>query len=304
MGTGGDHSQPGGTARNMGRRAGHGVYRYSRHTHSRKRARDRPDFSNIPFAYTEVLEELHCGSDHATQVTTLTNRGTTEWDQYRYRIKEVDLPRLDGLMANQLAHLNDVNIQTTTEIETHVSELANALDKAIRAIGKIDRKVGKASPWWTDECREAHRAHIEARRGSDPERKTNATHLLQKVVRQAKRSYWAMRLDGVKDDKELYRVMGWHKLTPESNAKSPSLIIGEQVICDTKEKADALFTAVLDRFRADDDLPNDPLLNQAHKGILPWKRTISAEEVEKHIIGATCTTPGVNRATMRILKAC
>ncbi|TGO80271.1 hypothetical protein BPOR_1788g00010 [Botrytis porri] len=183
-------------------------------THARGHVIDLT-FSNIPFAYTEVLEELHCGSDHATQVTTLTNRGTTEWDQYRYRIKEVDLPRLDGLMANQLAHLNDVDIQTTTEIETHVSELANALEKAIRAIGKIDRKVGKASPWWTDECREAHRAHIEARRGSDPERKTNATHLLQKVVRQAKRSYWAMRLDGVKDDKELYRVMGWHKLTPE-----------------------------------------------------------------------------------------
>ncbi|TGO06804.1 hypothetical protein BTUL_0501g00010 [Botrytis tulipae] len=148
-------------------------------THARGHVIDLT-FSNVPFAYTEVLEELHCGSDHATQVTILTNHGTTEWDQYHYRIKEGDLPRLDGLMANQLAHLNDVDIQTTTEIETHVSELANALDKAIRAIGKIDRKVGKASPWWTDECREAHRAHIEARRGSDPERKTNATHLLQK----------------------------------------------------------------------------------------------------------------------------
>ncbi|RAL60025.1 hypothetical protein DID88_000651 [Monilinia fructigena] len=211
-------------------------------THARGHVIDLT-FSNIPFAYTEILEELHCGSDHATQVTSLANRGTTEWDQYHYRIKEADLPRLDGLMANQLAHLNNVDIQTTTEIETH-------------------------------------------------------------VLRQAKRSYWAMRLDGVKDDKELYRIMGWHKLTPESNAKSPSLIIGEREICDTREKAEALFTAVLDRFKADDDLPNDPLRNQVHKGTLPWKRTISAEEVEKHVIGASCTAPGVDRATVRLLKAC
>ncbi|RAL58019.1 hypothetical protein DID88_009097 [Monilinia fructigena] len=272
-------------------------------THARGHVIDLT-FSNIPFAYTEILEELHCGSDHATQVTSLANRGTTEWDQYHYRIKEADLPRLDGLMANQLAHLNNVDIQTTTEIETHVCELASALDRSIRVVGKIDRKAGKASPWWTDECREAHRAHIAAQRGTDSERKTNATHLLQRVVRQAKRSYWAMRLDGVKDDKELYRIMGWHKLTPESNAKSPSLIIGEREICDTREKAEALFTAVLDRFKADDDLPNDPLRNQVHKGTLPWKRTISAEEVEKHVIGASCTAPGVDRATVRLLKAC
>ncbi|RAL58039.1 hypothetical protein DID88_009167, partial [Monilinia fructigena] len=243
-------------------------------------------------------------NEQGPRVTSLANRGTTEWDQYHYRIKEADLPRLDGLMANQLAHLNNVDIQTTTEIETHVCELASALDRSIRVVGKIDRKAGKASPWWTDECREAHRAHIAAQRGTDSERKTNATHLLQRVVRQAKRSYWAMRLDGVKDDKELYRIMGWHKLTPESNAKSPSLIIGEREICDTREKAEALFTAVLDRFKADDDLPNDPLRNQVHKGTLPWKRTISAEEVEKHVIGASCTAPGVDRATVRLLKAC
>ncbi|RAL67166.1 hypothetical protein DID88_007944 [Monilinia fructigena] len=168
---------------------------------------------------------------------------------------------------------------------------------------EIDRKAGKASPWWTDECREAHRAHIAAQRGTDSERKTNATHLLQRVVRQAKRSYWAMRLDGVKDDKELYRIMGWHKLTPESNAKSPSLIIGEREICDTREKAEALFTAVLDRFKADDDLPNDPLRNQVHKGPSPGKER-SRLKVEKHVIGASCTAPGVDRATVRLLKAC
>ncbi|KAF5870375.1 uncharacterized protein Bfra_009759 [Botrytis fragariae] len=47
---------------------------------------------------------------------------------------------LDELMVNQLAYLNNIDIQITTKIEIYINKLINILNKAIRVISKINRK--------------------------------------------------------------------------------------------------------------------------------------------------------------------
>lgn len=77
------------------------------------------------------------------------------------------------------------------------------------------------------------------------------------TVRQAKQEYWKHRINNIKDDKALYKIISWHKLA--SNLKAPPLVVNGVRIEDTMEKAEALRSEVLGRFDAKDDLEQDPL---------------------------------------------
>ena len=113
-------------------------------------------------------------------------------------------------------------------------------------------------------------------------------------------------LDNAKGDTALYKVIGWHKLEP--NNQEPPLVIGDKTITDTREKAEALRTAILTRFSADDDLPLDIDNYLQHRSsadsTLPWETFVSHEETEKSVIGVASTSPGPDRITVRLLRAC
>src|SRR5438045_8108474 len=69
------------------------------------------------------------------------------------------------------------------------------------------------------------------------------TREFQSTVCKAKQEYWKHIINGVSDDKALYRVIGWHKLAP--NLKVPPLEVNGIMIEDTIAKAEALWTEVL-----------------------------------------------------------
>ena len=96
--------------------------------------------------------------------------------------------------------------------------------------------------------------------------------------------------------------MGWHKLGP--SLKAPPLEVNRVAIEDTMEKAETLRTEILGRFSADDDLDYDPLYNWDGAGNLVWEQTVSLEEVEQSTISVSSTSPGTDRVTVRLLKAC
>ena len=261
-------------------------------------------FSNIPFASTSVREDMHCGSDHSTLVTTIPARGRAALDQFHYRVPDSRLPQFAGLVELKMQGLPEPHpFQTVAQLDNCINNLSTALKEAIETIGKPDREAGHAAPWWTEECREAHRRHIHARAppGLPP---TNATREFLTVVRKAKVAYWRDRIDNIKDDKALYKLIGWHKLSP--NQQDTPLIVNELSITDPLEKAEALRQEILNRFSAADDLPNPPPPNDANAPghTLPWDHHISMEEVERNTIGVTSTSPGTDRITVRLLKAC
>ncbi|RAL62877.1 hypothetical protein DID88_004718 [Monilinia fructigena] len=122
------------------------------------------------------------------------------------------------------------------------------------------------------------------------------------TIRNAKRDYWRRVIDSAADDADLYKVVEWHKLAP--SLKAPPLIVNGVSIESTKEKAEALLEKVLHRYDDSDDLEYDPLEAEGRRPILPWTTAISLEEVEKSVIGVSSTSPGADRVTVRLLKAC
>lgn len=258
-------------------------------------------FSNIAFASTEVRADMHSGSDHGTLVTTIPGRGQEPLEQYHFRVPEAELERFASLVHIGMARLADPWLITdTTGLDEFADSLTALFNSAIETVGKEDRGNGHAAPWWTPGVQEAYKEHLLWRsHGPDV---TEETRIFRTAVRKAKRDYWRHIIDSVQDDKDLYKIIGWHKLGP--SLKAPPLIVDDVAIEDTLEKAETLRAAILGRFSAEDDLDHDPLDNWAGSGHLQWDTSISVEEVERNAIGVSSTSPGTDRVTVRLLKAC
>jgi hypothetical protein len=260
-------------------------------------------FSNIPFAQSTVRPDIHSGSDHETQVTAIPGRGHTPLEQFHYRIPEADLPKFAGLVKNGISKLPDFqHITNTDQVDYFALALAEVFRTSIQTAGKPDRRGGSPAPWWTSECQDTYSRHLAARKMNTTDGPTPETREFYSTVRKAKRNYWKHIIDGVSDDKSLYKVIGWHKLSP--NLKSPPLEVNGVLIEDTMKKAEVLRSEVLERFSAEDDLDYDPLQNWDGCGNLVWKQVVSLEEVEQNTIGVSSTSPGADRVTVRLLKSC
>jgi hypothetical protein len=114
-------------------------------------------FSNIPFAYTPIRADLHCGSDYETQVTIIPSRGTVPLDQFNYRIPEYDLPKFAGLVNNGMASLPDPwNITCPRQLDSYAKALAKVFSSIIQTVSKPDHGGGSPAAWWIPEYKEAY----------------------------------------------------------------------------------------------------------------------------------------------------
>lgn len=178
------------------------------------------------------------------------------------------------------------------------------LRRALETVGKQPVKVGRDAPWWTDTCREARDAFRRARRHcrGDWRHLEERKHFLT-VVGQEKWRYWRQRIDSIQSDKDLYKVVQWHKLQPA--IQSPPLVIEDKTIEDTEEKAHALRKALLERLTDAEDLEDDPLeIPKIPRRALPWDTYISREELTAANIAVKSTSPGTDGILVRLLKAC
>jgi hypothetical protein len=192
-------------------------------------------------------------------------------------------------------------IKDTTQIDNYATTLAEILNSAIQTVGRPDRGGGGKAPWWSAECEDAYRDHLIARQNNLDNSTPLETREFLSIVRKAKREYWRHVINRASDDKSLYKVIGWHKLS--STLKAPPLEVNGTVVEDTIEKAEALQTEILERFSAADNLDLDLLANWDGTGYLVWEQTVSLEEVEQNTISVSSTSPGTDRVTVRLLKA-
>jgi hypothetical protein len=123
-----------------------------------------------------------------------------------YRIPEAELSTFSALVQASVALLPKADdLSTPKELDELAAQLATALGSAIETVGKPDQGAGSAAPWWTEECQEAYYRHLDNRtsQGFAPETR----HFLCTVQR-AKQEYWKHVINSVKDDKDLYKVVG------------------------------------------------------------------------------------------------
>lgn len=257
-------------------------------------------FSNIPFATTVVTEDAHCGSDHYTLLTTIPGRGTEPLEQYHFKVKDKNLHKFAGLVELGMHGIPDVTKATTEqEVLRCIQHIVDAWTNAQKEAGTPQRGSGHSAPWWTDECKSAYHLHLNSRRGHTDGRITDETRAFLATVRKAKKSYWQNRIDGAKDGKDLWSIIAWHKLEP-TRQETPLEYNGSTLI-DPKDKAEALREAILFRFSADDDLPMPP--EPQNNPTLPWDTYLGMEETEQSAIGISSTSPGIDRFTVRLMKA-
>jgi len=95
--------------------------------------------SNIPFAKTTVRDDMHCGSDHYVQITTIPSTEKLSLDQFRYRVPESKLPQFASLVELGMSRVPGSRLaRTPADIEQCVTNLTQVLDDAIRKTGKPD----------------------------------------------------------------------------------------------------------------------------------------------------------------------
>lgn len=147
--------------------------------------------------------------------------------------------------------------------------------------GTSDREKSHAVPWWTNDCRRLHRAHVQ-NKVAPGEAPTEATKEFLSTVRRAKKLYWQDRIDNCKDDRDLYKRVGWHKLSYEQT--DAPLVVEGQSITDPLKKAEALRRLILNRFSTEDDLLHPPDESPSDAQQLPWDQYISLEEADRIIV--------------------
>ncbi|EDN08633.1 conserved hypothetical protein [Histoplasma mississippiense (nom. inval.)] len=255
-------------------------------------------FSNVAFASTTVRQDLHCGSDHQSMITMLPTTPQTQLSDARIKITDSQLePFADlvrGLMVDMPCPERVGNVAQLDDLAQHFTQ---SLLAAAQAVSKPAQQGRTTAPWWTADCRRAHRELTTHQTEA-------AKHQFKDAVRKAKRAYWRQVINEARDGRDLYRVVAWHKLEP--NLRAPPLVIGDQVIEETAAKAEALQQAILKRYNSADDLEYDPLDDEHWSGMgnLPWNPRIEMEEMERNTIGVQSTSPGTDGITVRMLKAC
>ncbi|EDN04709.1 conserved hypothetical protein [Histoplasma mississippiense (nom. inval.)] len=255
-------------------------------------------FSNVAFASTTVRQDLHCGSDHQSMITMLPTTPQTQLSDARIKITDSQLePFADlvrGLMVDMPCPEGVGNVAQLDDLAQHFTQ---SLLAAAQAVSKPAQQGRTTAPWWTADCRRAHRELTTHQTEA-------AKHQFKDAVRKAKRAYWRQVINEARDGRDLYRVVAWHKLEP--NLRAHPLVIGDQVIEETAAKAEALQQAILKRYNSADDLEYDPLDDEHWSGMgnLPWNPRVGMEEVERNTIGVQSTSPGTDGITVRMLKAC
>ncbi|EDN10981.1 conserved hypothetical protein [Histoplasma mississippiense (nom. inval.)] len=207
-------------------------------------------FSNVAFASTTVRQDLHCGSDHQSMITMLPTTPQTQLSDARIKITDSQLePFADlvrGLMVDMPCPEGVGNVAQLDDLAQHFTQ---SLLAAAQAVSKPAQQGRTTAPWWTADCRRAHRELTTHQTEA-------AKHQFKDAVRKAKRAYWRQVINEARDGRDLYRVVAWHKLEP--NLRAPPLVIGDQVIEETAAKAEALQQAILKRYNSADDLEAPP----------------------------------------------
>jgi hypothetical protein len=104
-------------------------------------------FSNIPFADTTVRPDMHSGSDHATQVTTLPARGLAAEGLNKHKVLERHLERFTRLVGLNITGIGDpAKARNQSQLQTTIQDLTQAIEEAIQTAGVKQGEQTQSAP--------------------------------------------------------------------------------------------------------------------------------------------------------------
>ncbi|KAI1005029.1 hypothetical protein K3495_g3189 [Podosphaera aphanis] len=116
----------------------------------------------------------------------------------------------------------------------------------------------------------------------------------------SKRNYWRKQVDNATIDAQVFKVMRWAKPRARQNAL-PLKVSEEKWLTDPLERAESLRDSLLTRFNAAQDL--DTWETGQNESIM-WNASLTLEDVTKNTLSIGDKSPGSDRITVRLLRAC
>ena len=215
-------------------------------------------FSNILLAEATVEDHLATSSDHFTLSISLPALKPATLPPGKILLaSDEELKRFTELVVSGVTIIPQA-ATTVADLDRLADAIIDLIQSAARAVGRRTQRRPRKAPWWNEECA-ASVAELRCVRRAFPLGFNRDVQLarrdLRRVVRRAKRAYWRELIDGVRSDKDVFKITRW--LKRPGVFRPPPLQVGETIIETQIGKAEALRHATLERRTADDDI-SDP----------------------------------------------
>ena len=215
-------------------------------------------FSNILLAEATVEDHLATSSDHFTLSISLPALKPATLPPGKILLaSDEELKRFTELVVSGATIIPQA-ATTAADLDRLADAIIDLIQSAARAVGRRTQRRPRKAPWWNEECA-ASVAELRCVRRAFPLGFNRDVQLarrdLRRVVRRAKRAYWRELIDGVRSDKDVFKITRW--LKRPGVFRPPPLQVGETIIETQIGKAEALRHATLERRTADDDI-SDP----------------------------------------------
>ncbi|PNP37329.1 hypothetical protein TGAMA5MH_10770 [Trichoderma gamsii] len=176
--------------------------------------------------------------------------------------------------------------------------LQNLFRDALEATGKTRHQNGHSAPWWTKECKAAHRAMERASNGS--REKVAAKKQLRDIVRRSKRAHWDKIIADASAEKNIWTLAKWRKAT--DRFQPPPLSDGDKSISDPIERATFLRDKLLKRKTTEEDILDPWEGNLPPDEKIKWDTDVSEEEARKATTESGNTAPGADGISVALLQ--
>lgn len=143
-------------------------------------------------------------------------------------------------------------IINSRDIENQISDLVEAMQDTIKAVGRNPTKAcGRAAQWCNEECRTRDQEYRRFRHLT--EAITQARKRFRAAVKEVKREHWRKLMEDATTDIQIFKIVRWIK--PKLCKEPPPLKVGEdRWVFDPLERAKILRDTLMARFNAAHDL--------------------------------------------------
>ncbi|KAF5606675.1 endonuclease reverse transcriptase [Fusarium subglutinans] len=222
-------------------------------------------WSNILGASATIEGHLATSSDHYTIAVTL--------------------PRVVGMVRDNVWLLPDKG-DIQEELDTAAAALQDLISGAVNNVGRTPRKNLPHTKWWNKRCDKQYKLHRELRREQ-----------LLGFSKEVQLAQVAFRRE---EPKDIWPIMRWTQ--PKNQAQALPIEYEGKAHVSLLEKTEALRSAILDRFTAEDDIP-DPWVPIDSAPIIKLPMELILEEMTWAVTSTGNTSPGSNNVTVNVLKA-
>ena len=251
-------------------------------------------FSSIPFADAQIDLSLRCGSDHETLIISLPSDQQLKSNP-RLRIGPPYHRAFHRALEAATKYWQPV-AHSPVALDQRASNLTEAIQRAVKAVGRPGGRGGQTSHWWNEECSSLQSKLQTCADGSSY---SLSSKVFRKAVRAAKKNSFAKFISEASSDKDIFKVT---KIgLPKASREPPPIQIQDGVFVEEPlQKAEALRKALLERFSADNDI-TDPWSAPLPPPQITLQGPASEDEVRDCTIGVKNTAAGNDEVAVATL---